>query len=123
MNPHARTQLLECLCQLASSSFQERVWVRGEGPEVSSYPELACQLFDDTALGDILASGTTCDVFGAEAAAELQRLAGLIEGLPARLEPRSLRRDPAWTLIMESARKAADILAKDELRAQAPPEQ
>ena len=37
----------EFLEEISDVEFQERVWVRGEGPEVSSYSDLMCGLFDD----------------------------------------------------------------------------
>ncbi len=40
MNEAARQQVLQCLRELGDPMFQERVWLRGEGPEVSSYQEL-----------------------------------------------------------------------------------
>ena len=33
MNVNAKNWMVQCLHQLASTEFQERVWVRGEGPE------------------------------------------------------------------------------------------
>jgi hypothetical protein len=38
MNENALRQVIECLDELADVEFQQRVWVRGEGPEVSSDP-------------------------------------------------------------------------------------
>jgi hypothetical protein len=38
--------MIENLEELSSLEFQERVWRRGEGPEVSSYEEAVDQFFD-----------------------------------------------------------------------------
>ncbi len=46
--------ILECLGELADIQFQERVWVRGEGPELSSLQEAWCTLFDDSCLSMVL---------------------------------------------------------------------
>lgn len=40
--------------EIADPEFQERVWVRGEGPEVSSWTEAMCKLFDDYHFDDFL---------------------------------------------------------------------
>lgn len=37
----------EVLREFSSREFQERVWLKGLGPEVSSYEEAMCRLFDD----------------------------------------------------------------------------
>ena len=37
----------EVLREFSSREFQERVWLKGLGPEVSSYEEAMCKLFDD----------------------------------------------------------------------------
>lgn len=112
MNANARNQMVDCLLELASTAFQERVWVRGEGPEVSSYVEVVCQLFDDTGLGDILESGLGSDVFGNEAGSELMRLRTLIDGLPQGLDAPSLLRHPIWKEVVGTAGRAADLVAK-----------
>ena len=46
--------ILESLEELADIQFQERVWVKGKGPEVSSLEEAICGLFDDSCLGMVL---------------------------------------------------------------------
>ena len=33
--------------EFADPTYQRRVWINGEGPEVSSYSEALCSLFDD----------------------------------------------------------------------------
>ena len=42
-----RRDLLSVIRDLADESYQERVWVRGEGPEVDSLTETICRFFDD----------------------------------------------------------------------------
>ena len=37
----------ELFDELSSREFQNRVWVQGDGPEISSYTELMCGLFND----------------------------------------------------------------------------
>ncbi|MEA5470555.1 hypothetical protein [Spirulina sp. 06S082] len=42
------------LKEFADAEFQERVWVRGEGEEVSNWTEAMCKLFDDYQFDDFL---------------------------------------------------------------------
>lgn len=39
--------LASVLEEFSSEEFQNRVWLRGEGPECSSYVEAMCNFFDD----------------------------------------------------------------------------
>ena len=39
-------QLLECISDFSNEEFQQRVWIRGEGLEVSSFRESLCCLDD-----------------------------------------------------------------------------
>lgn len=50
--------VMACLRDLSDRDFQQRVWVRGEGAEVSSLIETLCELFDDSGLGMALEQGT-----------------------------------------------------------------
>ncbi len=48
-------RILEAIGDLADERYQERVWVRGEGPEVDSSTEAICRLVDDYDLATFLA--------------------------------------------------------------------
>jgi hypothetical protein len=39
--------ILQCIIELCDKEFQKRVWIEGKGPEISSFDELMCRLFDD----------------------------------------------------------------------------
>lgn len=39
--------IIETLKELSDSEFQQRVWIKGKGPEVSSFDEAINRLFDD----------------------------------------------------------------------------
>lgn len=54
-----KSQIYNCLRELADYEFQKRTWLASTGPEVSSFPELISQLFDDTGLGDALENDFT----------------------------------------------------------------
>src|SRR5262245_58078894 len=47
-------RVVECLKELADEDFQRRVWLASSGPEMSSFDEAICQLFDDTRLSRLL---------------------------------------------------------------------
>lgn len=38
---------LETIEGISNKEYQERVWIRGEGPEVDDYTESMCHFFDD----------------------------------------------------------------------------
>jgi hypothetical protein len=111
MNENALRQVIECLDELADLEFQQRVWVRGEGPEVSSYVEVTCQLFDDTGLGDLLDAGSAPQILGLAATEELLRLSQLVDAVPSGIDDESLLRLPTWWEIVQTARKARGLLA------------
>ena len=46
--------ILESLDELADIQLQERLWIGGEGSELSSLEETICALFDDSCLGMVL---------------------------------------------------------------------
>lgn len=48
--------ILSVVAQLADKGFQERIWLRGEGPEKSSWEETYCQMFDDFDLNGYLSN-------------------------------------------------------------------
>lgn len=110
----ARIHVLECLRHLADLDFQWRVWVRGEGPELSSFTELVCQLFDDTTLGDELESGAARDTFGEAAHAKLVHLHDLIHQMPAGRDAASLLRHRRWQDVVEVAAEAAALVEEGE---------
>ena len=103
MPPQVRANLVEGLRDLADRSFQERVWIRGEGPEVPDFVELVCQIFDDTGLGDLLASGQADRALGTEAATELAKLSALLDAIPEGLDHVALLRLAAWDEVVSTA--------------------
>ena len=39
-------EFLHVVCSISDKSFQERIWIRGEGPEVDDFTETVCDFFD-----------------------------------------------------------------------------
>lgn len=52
-------EVIECLKEISDIDFQERVWIKGEEDQVSSYDEVICRLFDDL---DLLNSMNSYDI-------------------------------------------------------------
>jgi hypothetical protein len=40
-------KLISVVKDISDKEYQERVWLRGEGPEVDSWEEMICRFFDD----------------------------------------------------------------------------
>lgn len=102
----ARAKMLACLHELADMSFQDRVWVRGVGPEVSSFTEALCGLYDDSTLGDRLEEGTADGLVGPAAALQLESLLVQLKALPD-LPDAELVELPEWADIRVAAASAA----------------
>ena len=50
-------RILGAIRDLSDADYQERVWVRGRGPEADSSTEAVCRLLDDYDLAGFLAEG------------------------------------------------------------------
>jgi hypothetical protein len=71
-----KDRIIECLKELADESFQRRVWLASSGPEVSSFDEAVCGLFDDSGLGRSLE--TQSPIFNAAIDKSLGELDSLV---------------------------------------------
>lgn len=99
-----------CLQQLSDTEYQERVWVRGEGPEVSSYTEVVCQLFDDTALGDLLSSRLDEPVLSEELDSILLALSKIFDEIDYKLDIQDILMHPEWNKVKRLSSKALKLL-------------
>ena len=104
------TAVVECLRELADEKFQQRVWLASSGPEVSSFEEAICGLFDDTGLGDAIDRGQ--DVFGGEA----DNLLWLIGRQAAQIDRRW---PPEQLLASEQLQRIRDLAAQASVLVQA----
>ena len=48
-------RLFDVLRVISDSEYQQRVWIAGEGEDVSSYEDTICELFDDLCFDEYLA--------------------------------------------------------------------
>jgi hypothetical protein len=67
-------RILDATRDLADAGYQERVWVRGEGPEVDSSTEALSRLIDDYDLASFLAEAAEKGWISNEQLAALRRL-------------------------------------------------
>lgn len=93
----------DALHELSDASFQERVWLRGEGGEVSSPSEAVNQLFDDSGLGDLLEGGL---VFSEKADATLRRLGEHMSKINFDQPVEDLLADRHWLKLRELSLQA-----------------
>lgn len=106
-----RDAVLQCLRELADRDFQERVWLRGQGNEVSTPSELVSQLYDDTGLGDLLDDSKIAITPQADRLlAELRRVLhqfDLYSGAEALLA------EPEWLRVHELATQVMSVVAEE----------
>jgi hypothetical protein len=67
-------RILEATRDLADERYQERVWVRGEGPVVDSSTEAVCRLVDDYELAAFIAEAAEKGWISNQQLAALRRL-------------------------------------------------
>jgi hypothetical protein len=67
-------RILEATRDLADERYQQRVWVRGQGPEVDSSTEAVCRLVDDYDLVAFLDEATKNAWVSKDQIAALRRL-------------------------------------------------
>jgi hypothetical protein len=92
--------VLDTLRELSDASFQERVWIRGEGDENSSPIEVVNQLFDDSGLSDLLDRGT---VFSERADGMLKELSAYIDTIDFERSAGALLADERWQELRQLA--------------------
>jgi len=94
----------EFLEELSDEEFQRRVWVRGEGPEVSSHTEFMCGLFDDYSFDSFLDESWSEFGFSQNLHDQLQKirtqLNQYLEQHPL-LEDAAIVDDPSWREISQ----------------------
>ena len=100
-----RNLIHEALQELSDESYQRRVWMASSGPEVSSYTEAVCMLFDDSGLDLRLESG---EAFGGSIDSLLKQLGVLLDGVPSNRAPLDIINDER----MVDVRKLASRILK-----------
>ena len=95
------------LRELADEADQGRLWTASTGPEVSSFTECVCRLFDDSGLVDELDRGR--EVYTQEIDQNLVDLRRLLRRVDDTRAPEAILEDPVVT---EARSLAVSILGK-----------
>ena len=90
--------------EIANSEFQERVWVRGEGPEVSSFTEAICRLFDDYNFDDFLDEHWHIFGLSSQLYRMLRKLRNLLNEYEEKETDAEIVKDEKWDEIREYAK-------------------
>lgn len=98
-----KQMVLDSLEELSDASFQDRAWIRRDGPEISSPSEAVNQLFDDSGLSDLLENGV---VFSAQADLTLRQLSKYVDALDFEQSAEALLDDVRWSKVRELASQA-----------------
>jgi len=99
-------RVLEATRDLADEHYQERVWVRGEGPEVDSSTEALSRLIDDYDLASFLAEAAEKGWISNEQLAALRRLHAMLARYAINGEnadDASIIQSPKWQRIRKLA--------------------
>jgi len=102
----------QCLKELSDSEFQQRVWLRGEGPEVSSYSEVVCQLFDDTGIGDQLDKKTDEFIFSQELDLIFRQLNLLFYTIDYKMPITDILSHSDWKKVRQLSSQALKLIQK-----------
>jgi len=111
-------QLADVFSALSDRSFQERVWLRGEGPEVSSFDEEVCGLQDKDLDGFI----ERCSDWNLDPslASELRSydvaLMEIVRDVGPNARPETVLDDPRWPALREAARRIVERLEEARRR-------
>jgi hypothetical protein len=107
-----RDKILGAVGDLADGAYQERVWVRGEGPEVDSPTEGLCRLLDDYDLPGFLDRAAREGWLAERQLAALQALARALDEVAVRPEDAPLA-SLQWQTVRRLATRALDAFAQE----------
>jgi hypothetical protein len=100
-------RILSAIRDFADADYQERVWARGDGPEVDSSTEAVCRLFDDYDLPGFLSEGRKKHWLSNEQLAALQAFERAVNGYLVRddrSEDAARIASPEWQELRQRAR-------------------
>jgi hypothetical protein len=103
-------KLMQCLRELSSREFQADAWVRGEGPEGSSFSESVSQAYDDTGLSDAIDAERCPIELTPESFDALKDLDAAISRVEQGMPPTALLDAPAMKVVRRKAEKALALL-------------
>jgi hypothetical protein len=99
--------ILSVIRKFSDEEYQQRVWVREDGPEVDSIGESYCQIFDDFALEGFLAHPSCDQVLSQDQVSDLNHLRKLLDEFEFDNEDldSDLIKDPRWIEIRRLSKK------------------
>lgn len=107
--------LIDCIEEFADREFQQRVWIEGRGPEVSSYNEAICGVFDDHMIEDFARDrGAGCGLSHEQTEALrlfARELDAFNPGVPESEDDRAIVMRPGFEEIVELASRTVAALA------------
>ena len=106
-----RRRVLALLHELADEGEQRRLWLSTGPPEVSSFVEALCGLYDDTGLGQALERRGETPVFGAEIDRSLIELHEVTTWVDQRSAPEELLAHPSMKVVRSLAARAHRLLS------------
>ena len=95
--------------EIADRDFQNRIWIKGQGPQDSSYVELMCRLFDDKHFDAFLKNSTTLEL-SKELLYKLLVLKEKLEKYQGKKKESQIVNDPQWIKITVIAKEALKIM-------------
>jgi hypothetical protein len=109
-----RGKVLAAVRDLADAKYKERVWVRGEGPEVESPTEALCRLLDDYDFRGFLDRAAREGWLAERQLAALGALAAALEDDGRRAPDRSGHdlSSPYWQRVRTLASKTLDAFCQ-----------
>ena len=106
--------LLVALSDLADQEFQRRAWLASEGPEVSSFSELICQVFDDTGLSDALGADRRPIALSERSFSALRKLDWAVSKVDQGLSTELLLEDAQMEAVRRVAASAFESIKLDQ---------
>ena len=108
-------QNMTCVIEeFSSAEFQDRVWLKGLGPEVSSYEEAMCRLFDDLGFSRLLDNEWRQVGLGETEISRLRSFRSTLlefdRDVPQLPKPEDVLQRSGWTDVRQSAREALSVL-------------
>ncbi len=97
---------LETIAEISDKDFQERIWIKGLGPECSSFDEAICHFFDDGE--DILLNYKKYNISNSQYQLLLilcKRIKKFSDNIPERIEDKIIISEPEWHKIQKMAKK------------------
>lgn len=107
--PGWRSFLIEVLAELAGCEAEWEKWIKSGEAELVDPVELACQLFDDSGLGDMLEAGP---VFGESIDGRFRRLGEALDAVDSERGPEGLLGSPEWREVARLARELGAALSE-----------